>query len=168
MVIEDQSGVRSLPSTVHFKSDAPAVSTTYFSGQLNSVSKDLVFTFDSQYDTNVQGYKIYAKLNGVDDVAFGEGNDPLASKITITRAQLIEAQQQRQLASTAAGPILFKLESMQADGHHNGEKNVQLSFESVFGDAVLVEERESMRQMLLEDAILSGRAKRSNNAIMKM
>ena len=95
MVMEDQSGVRSLPSTVHFKSDAPAVSTTSFSGQLNSVSEDLVFTFSSQYDTNVQGYRMFAMLNGVDEVAFGEGSDPLASQITITRAQLDLAMQQR-------------------------------------------------------------------------
>jgi len=86
MVLEDQTGVRSLPSTVHYKSDASAASTTSFSGQLNSVTKDLVFTFSSQYDTNVQGYRIFSNLNGVEEMAFGEGWDPLASTITITRA----------------------------------------------------------------------------------
>jgi len=129
MIMEDQSGVRSQPSTAHFKSDATVVSTTYFSGQLNNVSKDLVFTFSSQYDTNVEGYKIYAKLNGVDEENFGYGYDPLASKIRITRAQLNKALQQRKLAKTANGPILFKLESKQADGHHSDEKQVSLSFE---------------------------------------
>lgn len=72
---------------------------------------------------------IYARLNGVEEMKFGDVWDPLASKITITQAQLKDALRQRQLAKTPQGPILFRLESKGADGHHQGQKDVLLTFD---------------------------------------
>lgn len=45
----------------------------------------------------------------------------------------------------AALPIIFKLESKQADGSHKIEMNQMLSFEKVFGSTVTEMSREPMR-----------------------
>lgn len=96
MVMEDQNGVRSIASEANIKSDAPAVTTTHFSSTRNVDTKGLDFSFSTNYDSNIVGYKLYAKLNGVDEKAYGIGNDPLISKITVTRAQIAAAMSDRQ------------------------------------------------------------------------